>query len=199
MESIGSKEMVSVLRGKVQSLACSRTSICIWWRMNEWNQARQPLGICRPDWDGSLSRIYHHPTFSTSRMWSAPGKITYVKGLWSTDGKHYCCFAFVFLFLFKGSCSLPFRPGCPPECRILQGWDCVTSLLRPGTQVKRKSHKKYSTSWASKSEQRKENRWWPQKSSRWAEQKEALSSGVGWLRNLTGEMLTLKPQALHQG
>lgn len=123
--------MVSVLRGKVQSLACSRTSICIWWRMNEWNQARRPLGICRPDWDGSLSRIHHHPTFSTSRMWSVPGKITYVKGLWSTDGKHYCCFAFVFLFLFKGSCSLPLRPGCPPECRILQGWDCVTSLLRP--------------------------------------------------------------------
>lgn len=51
--------------------------------------------------------------------------------LWSTDGKHYCCFAFVFLLLSKGSCSLPLRLGCPPDCRILPHWDCVTSLLRP--------------------------------------------------------------------
>lgn len=64
-------------------------------------------------------------------MRSALWKIMYVKGLWSTAGKYYCCFAFVFLFLVKGSCRFPLELGCPPDCRCLQGWDCVASLLHP--------------------------------------------------------------------
>lgn len=83
--------------------------------------------------DRSLSGICHCSTFSISRMWSALWKITYVKRLWSTDGKHYCCFAFVFLFLLKGSCRLSLGLRCAPDCRFLHGWDHMASCLCTGS------------------------------------------------------------------